>query len=410
MGFAVIDFETTGFMPERTDRVVEVGVVLTDGYGQIEHEWTTLVNPLRDVGASHIHGLRGTDLLDAPHFDDVADHLLELVRGRALVAHNASFDMRFLQCELNRAGLVVEHRPDALCSMRWSGRLVGPAKLQHCCEALGIDLLDAHSALADAHATAELLQHLVVLGSHHPDWADDVHRASAVRWPRTTGRPQARPDLARGSATVDPHDWINKVLASAWIPGSPEDEASYLLVLDRALLDRSISRSEGKELAATAEAAGLRPETVTRLHRDYLRSVAQEAWADQVVTDEERADLLRVAEALRLSEVDVDEALAWAAGNEAGPESRGGRFALERGDRIVFTGELCVDRNEWVARIVNAGLCTGGISKSTKLVVAADPDSLSGKAAKARTYGIPIIDEATFSQLFDSYLQSTRGL
>lgn len=61
MPLAVIDFETTGLVPERTDRVVEVGIVLTDDDGGIEHEWTTLVNPHRAVGASHIHGpqLRG---------------------------------------------------------------------------------------------------------------------------------------------------------------------------------------------------------------------------------------------------------------------------------------------------------------------------------------------------------------
>ncbi|WP_143026021.1 exonuclease domain-containing protein [Leucobacter chromiiresistens] len=62
-GFAVIDFETTGFVPERNDRVVEVGVVLLDETGQQEHSWTTLVNPRRDVGASHVHGISGGDLL-----------------------------------------------------------------------------------------------------------------------------------------------------------------------------------------------------------------------------------------------------------------------------------------------------------------------------------------------------------
>lgn len=57
MPFAVIDFETTGLAPERTDRVVEVGVVLTDDEGRIEHEWTTLLNPHRDIGVTHIHGI-----------------------------------------------------------------------------------------------------------------------------------------------------------------------------------------------------------------------------------------------------------------------------------------------------------------------------------------------------------------
>ena len=65
MPFAVIDFETTGLVPERTDRVVEIGVVLTDDDGLIEHEWTTLINPHRDVGATHIHRIDCGDVVDA---------------------------------------------------------------------------------------------------------------------------------------------------------------------------------------------------------------------------------------------------------------------------------------------------------------------------------------------------------
>jgi DNA polymerase-3 subunit epsilon len=56
-GFAVIDFETTGFSPARGDRAVEVGVVLLARDGVREGEWDTLLNPMRDVGASWVHGI-----------------------------------------------------------------------------------------------------------------------------------------------------------------------------------------------------------------------------------------------------------------------------------------------------------------------------------------------------------------
>jgi DNA polymerase III epsilon subunit-like protein len=65
MPFAVIDFETTGLVPERTDRVVEIGVVLTDDNGHIEHEWTTLVNPHRDVG--HLRSMASLPEMSSPH-------------------------------------------------------------------------------------------------------------------------------------------------------------------------------------------------------------------------------------------------------------------------------------------------------------------------------------------------------
>lgn len=403
MPYAVIDFETTGVVPERTDRVVEVGIVLTDDTGRIEEEWTTLVNPHRDIGPTNIHGIAAADVADAPVFAEIGDHILEMLAGRVVVAHNASFDMRFLHRELQLARYEIAERPAALCSMKWAGRMMGAAKLAHCCEALGISLTEAHSALGDAHATAELLPHLISICRTSADWREDHMRCSAFAWPTRLGRAIRASAVRRGQA-ADNHSWLRSVLRAAWIPGNPENEAAYLMVLDNALLDRSISRSEGKQLLAAAEAAGLSRGTVAQLHQDYLRAVATEALADGVVTAEERAELETVATALGLGAPYVDEALAWAKDEvqDKGTETPG--FALRPGDRVVFTGEMSRSRDDWVAEICAAGLATGGISKSTRLVVAEDPDSLSGKAVKARQYGIPVVDEKTFIRFFATYV------
>lgn len=310
MPFAVVDFETTGLVPERSDRVVEIGVVLTDDNGHIEHEWATLVNPHRDVGASQIHGIPAGDVLDAPDFAEISGYLLEMISGRVVVAHNASFDMRFLHRELQLAKYDVPARPTALCSRKWAGRMMGAAKLSHCCEALGISLANAHSALGDAHATAELLAHLIAGCRAFEDWLADLERCASFGWPISLGRVAQPVAVHRGQCVADPHSWLRSVLRAAWIPATPEDEASYLVMLDNALLDRSISRSEGKQLLATAEAAGLSRGTVTRLHQDYLRSVATEALADGVVTEGKRMELNTIANALGFGSPYVDEALA----------------------------------------------------------------------------------------------------
>lgn len=402
MAYAVIDFETTGLVPERTDRVVEVGIVLTDVTGRIEEEWTTLVNPHRDLGPTNIHGIAAADVVDAPTFADVSDHILELLTGRVVVAHNASFDMRFLHRELQLAHYEIAERPAALCSMKWAGRMMGAAKLEHCCEALGISLTDAHSALGDAHATAELLPHLIGTCCTSVEWHHDLERSSSFAWPSRFGRAARATAVRRGHA-ADNHSWLQSVLRAAWIPGDPENEAAYMMVLDNALLDRSISRSEGKQLLATAEAAGLSRGTVAQLHQDYLRAVATESLADGVVTDDERIELEAVATALGLGAPYVDEALSWAKDESQGKGTDNAGFVLRHGDRVVFTGEMSRHRDDWVAEICAAGLATGGISKSTRLVVAEDPDSLSGKAVKARQYGIPVVDEPAFIRLFADY-------
>lgn len=407
MPFAVIDFETTGLVPERTDRVVEVGVVLTDDDGRIEHEWTTLVNPRRDVGATHIHGIPAGDVLDAPDFGDISDYLLEMLSGRVLVAHNASFDMRFLHRELQLARYELPSRPTALCSMKWARRMIGAVKLAHCCDALDISLSQAHSALGDAHATAELLSHLLASCCGFPEWLEDIAHCSSYTWPPSFGRAARAMAVHRGQAVADPHAWLRSVLRAAWIPATAEDEASYMVMLDNALLDRSISRSEGRQLLETAEAAGLSRGTVTRLHQDYLRAVAVEALADGIVTDFERAELEAVALALGFGAPYVDEALEWAAAADASSRQESSKgLVLQPGDRVVFTGEMNRGRDEWVSAITAAGLASGGISKSTRLLVAADPDSQSGKAAKARQYGIPVVGEEAFEQIFAKYQAS----
>lgn len=398
-GFAVLDFETTGLVPERTDRVVEVGVVLLDADGRREESWTTLVNPRRDIGATHIHGISAQHVLDAPEFPDISDQLLSLVSGRTLVAHNAAFDMRFLHQELLRAGYGITDRPDALCSMKWSKRLLGAAKLQHCCEALGIPLANAHSALGDAEATSELLTHLLQLGGAQRAWQDDVSLSSSYAWPNQFGRRAARTITRTADEPAMPGSWMASLLARAWVPDATEDESAYLATLENALLDSDISVTEGRALVEIAAAAGVTPERMLELHRAHLGSLAAEAWSDGVLTDTELAEFGSAAAAMGLSPSDAIAAL------DAHRETRSSPTTtlLQPGDRVVFTGELVRPRDQWIAEIVSAGLSTGGLTKTTRVVVAADPDSLSGKAAKARNYGVPIVTEESFARHFESY-------
>jgi len=179
-------------------------------------------------------------------------------------------------------------------------------------------------------------------------------------------------------------------------------------VLDSALIDRYLSASEQDELLDTASDLGLTVEEVIRLHRQYLAALASIAWADGILTQDERADLRCTAEILGLSNADVEGALAAAREKSPSPDHQGGadwgHFRLTRGDLVVFTGEMAIMREEWHARATAAGLKINGgnVTKSTRLVVAADPDSLSGKARKARDYKIPIVTEAAFTQLLQA--------
>lgn len=408
-GFAVVNVVTTGFMPEMNDRVLEVAVVLVSESGEIQDEWSTLVNPRRDPGAVHLHGIASRELIDAPEFFDVAEQLLEWVDGRTVVTHNASFGMRFLHHELARAGYDVEDRPPALCTMKWAGRFVGPAKLEHCCSALDIALDQKYHALSAARATAELLRHLLHQGRSLSEWQDDATNASASEWPQPIRVQDGKALKERGAAERAADSWMAAVLESTWIAGTPENEAAYMLALDSALLDRYISATEGEHLIQVARRAGLSRERILSLHENYLVEMSKVALDDDVVTDDERLDLEHVAGALGLQPADVDFALAAAAEFRlSASEVEAPGVFLSAGDRVVFTGAMSRDRDSWIALIVEAGLASGGVTKSTKLLVSADPDSMSGKAGKARAYGVPVVDEPAFERMFSEYCGSMR--
>lgn len=97
---AVVDVETTGL--SRYDRIVEYACV-TVADGVVVDEYDTLIQPKRDPGPAHIHGITPDMLQSAPKFDAVAGDIADRLNGAVLVAHNISFDVRMLKQELGAA-------------------------------------------------------------------------------------------------------------------------------------------------------------------------------------------------------------------------------------------------------------------------------------------------------------------
>ena len=184
-GFAVIDFETTWSFRGGHDRVIEVAVVHTDSHGHVTGQWETLINPRRDLGRQDIHRVRAADVLTAPTFDQIAGELLELLDGRVLVAHNASFDTRFLLAELARLGCKPDTELPGLCTMQLAREFLPGAgrSLADCCSAYDIDLQGAHRASVDALATARLLEAYIQGAPSWNGWAEQLDAAMRAPWP-----------------------------------------------------------------------------------------------------------------------------------------------------------------------------------------------------------------------------------
>ncbi|CCH89510.1 Putative exonuclease, RNase T and DNA polymerase III [Modestobacter italicus] len=420
MSIAVVDLETTGVLPS-VDRVVEVGVVLLDDAGTVEHEFATLVDPGRDIGPTSVHGIHASDVIGAPTFAEVAPYLASLLSGRVVVAHNALFDLRFLGREFSRAGLSVELTP-ALCTMRLAGTFDRSLRsLASVCETLSIANNQAHTALADARATAaalvrmrETLGELALLdaalavdfdhdGSYlgsrsvaARDWRALVTDVTLSRRPFID--PCRSVTRSAAQANVRERNGYLAALVSALpeITGAPATMAPYLAVLDQVLEDRLVSVSEADQLMTLAGELGCGPTHVSAAHRLYLDALATVALADDVVTDTERADLDRVAVLLGLTSGDVDIALTMvrSGARVSVPHRPSG---LSNGDRIVFTGEMSRSRSDLEEAARAAGLePVASVSKKTNVLVCADPDSQSGKARKARALGVRVISEPVF--------------
>ncbi|KQP57182.1 exonuclease domain-containing protein [Agreia sp. Leaf283] len=422
-GFAVLDFETTGLFAGGHDRVVEVAVVHVSDAGRVTGQWETLVNPQRDLGAQHIHGIRSADILDAPTFAAIAPHLVELLGGRVLVAHNASFDLRFLLAELSRAGyppasvLDIEH----LCTMQLARDFIPGAgrSLADCCAAFDIELEHAHRASVDAAATARLLGEYIAASEGSELWNDTLDRALDTVWP-TLARQTVLDEVWRAreatAASSDTLTFLQRIAEKLPEFGGPAEHQNYWALLDQCLLDRQLSVHEANSLVRVADELSISRSTCERLHIEYFEAVVNVAWSDGVLTLDEIADLTAVATLLGLPAVYVAAAVEpppKSAGRHAAPldadglgldgsaspRSAGG-FRLEVGDYVVLTGDMRRSREDWHRELEQRGFVPRpAISKKVKLVVASDPDSLSGKARKARDYGIAIVNETGLERL-----------
>ncbi|WP_213814848.1 3'-5' exonuclease [Glaciihabitans sp. dw_435] len=397
-GYAVIDFETTGLFPGRHDRVVELAVVHVDETGMVEGAWDTLVNPQRDLGPQHIHGIRSSEILAAPTFPEIASRLVELLSGRTIVAHNASFDVRFLVAELARAGYERWEGIAALCTMQIASQLLPGSgrSLADCCAAFDIEIDGAHRAAADAMATARLLEAYLLNSpnwtgwlkySEPPIWQSFV--APAVTWmPRQEGFHQAQSFLERITVKLPEFS-------------GPTEQLDYLALLDRCLLDRQLSVHEATSLVSLAEDLGISRDTCETLHLRYFEEIAAVAWEDGILSPHEAADLQAVAALLSIPDAVAAVALEpRAATLVSAPPAH--QFTFAPGDLIVLTGDMHRNRDEWHVHLIAGGYVPwGAVTKKVKVVAAADPDSLSGKAKKARDYGIPVVDEAWLTRLLD---------
>ncbi|CRL12686.1 DNA polymerase III subunit epsilon [Phaeobacter italicus] len=211
----VLDTETTGFDPFSGDRIVEIGAVELLNHMPTGETFHVYINPERSMPAEAfgVHGI-GPDLLeppqqpapgavtlrDKPVFAKVGKAFVDFVRDSKMIIHNASFDMKFLNYELERMGLAalpMDQAVDTLAIAR--KRFPGsPATLDALCRRFNIDNSNRtlHGALLDSEILADV--YLELIGGRQPDFGLSTaksEKSSTVQvddW-RPTARPSPLP-------------------------------------------------------------------------------------------------------------------------------------------------------------------------------------------------------------------------
>ena len=198
----VLDTETTGLDPYQGHRLVEIGcieLVNRIPSGQTFHRY---VNPERDMPseAFAVHGLSRDFLKDKPLFAEVIDDLLTFIGDAPLIAHNAAFDLTFINAEFERVGRAVLARERMIDTLLLARRKHpgSPNRLDDLCARYGIDNSKRvkHGALLDAEILAdvylELIEgrqaQLILVGAGNGGAADGTGRAIVLK-PRLIALP-----------------------------------------------------------------------------------------------------------------------------------------------------------------------------------------------------------------------------
>lgn len=168
----VLDTETTGLDPKTGDRVVEIGCVELQNHMATGETYHTYLNPERDMPseAERVHGLSIEFLSDKPLFADIADEFLAFVGTSPVIAHNAPFDLGFLNAELELAGRLPLPMDRAIDTVPLARRKFPGAQvnLDALCRRFNVDLSARvkHGALLDSELLAEV--YLELIGGREP--------------------------------------------------------------------------------------------------------------------------------------------------------------------------------------------------------------------------------------------------
>ncbi len=157
--FVAFDVETTGLSP-KNDRIIEIGYARYMN-GKIVESGSCLINPGRPINNAHIHGITNEMVADKPDFTKAYTMFTQFIGDSVLIAHNASFDVRFMKAEIERNQLEPVNNPviNSLTLFRHWYPNASSHKLAALTNSIGLPQTRQHRAQDDSITLLHILHH-----------------------------------------------------------------------------------------------------------------------------------------------------------------------------------------------------------------------------------------------------------
>jgi len=428
--FVVLDVETTGLNPEE-HRIIEL-CLLTVQDGEHEEVWTSRFNPEGPVSKTEIHGITDADVVNAPLFRDSLEQLTMRIQDVVLVAHNARFDLAFLRAEFGRASYKSPWLP-SICTLQASNYYqphLSRRRLADCCEDVGIQITDAHSASGDSIATAQLFHYYLNPSKKPEPRIEDLEllrnpksSKNAIRSPiYMNPNVRQRIEQSKIDKTEKISNSLYKELTKLLVACSLSEvlssenfthEAAYLEKVIEYLSDAEISLPEIEELKVVAGIYELTDDQRFTAHKTLLKALALQALKDESVSVSEREELVHVAIGLGLTAKVVTEIIKEAKKERAIllsrnlldlPSSWKLGEPLRVGQKVVFTGCDPEQRTKLENESKKDGIIISSkISVKTSVLVT-DGSYVGNKANDAVALGIRVVTPDEYEMML-KYLQ-----
>ena len=369
--FAALAITTTGWSDY--DRIIEIAGVVSES-GTVVDEFQTLVNPMRDVGAVGDHGVTASMVSPAPTFKEIWPHLARRIAGSTVVVHGLSSTQSMFDRESARAGIQADLGL-GICTLSLTNKTLAMVVA----ETLK-DQEVPQRALGRARLTMQVLD---AVESPLPK------AAPVVTTP--TGNPTASRLVRHPDASASHRgDAIANLLAQGLDP-----RQTYLDVLSVMLDDHRLDASEQSRLQDLADLIDLREGDRSEADSAFVLSLMSALARDGSIDESDAGLIESVADALgteRPTLTVTDSATV---------------VQLAAGMHVCFTGSVTdasnrqIERTEMEAMAADLNLIpvASVTKKKCDLLVVADPSSQSGKAKKAREFGITIMSATDFLEI-----------